>query len=118
MLPTIKECQCVCSQKESDDSLILDGEMSDTDAESEPINTELEEVEKFIDLINNITNNNDIDKRIDELDREIQLLRTQVFQLQEKIDDEFKMYKYNYYIGAVFSASFAVSFLCLRRLRV
>jgi hypothetical protein len=118
MLPTIKECGCVCSQKEKDDSLILDGEMSDTDDETEQIDTELEEVEKFIDLINDITNKNDIDKRIDELDREIQLLRTKVFQLQEKLDDELKIYKYNYYIGAVFSVSFAVSFLCLRRLRV
>lgn len=111
MLPTIKESACACSCKERDDSLILDGEMSDTE-----IDTEMAEVEKFVDNMNkHIDYTKTLDRRLNELDNEIKILRIQVFELQAKLDNELK---YNYYIGSVFSASFAVTLIFLRRIRL
>ena len=114
MLPTIKESACACSHKERDDSLILDGEMSDL--ETETIDTEMAEVEKFVDNMNkHIDYTKTLDRRLNELDNEIKILRTQVFELQAKLDNELK---YNYYIGSVFSVSFAVTLIFLRRMRL
>ena len=115
MSSTINEIACACSHKERDDGIILEGEMSDT----EDIDLSADaEVEKFIDSMNkHISNTKTLDKRINELDSEIKLLRSQVCQLQHKLDNELKIYRYNYYVGAAFSASFAVTFLYLRRLR-
>ena len=112
MLSTITERACVCSRKGLDDSIILEGEISD----AEDIDLTADgEVEKFIDSMNkHISNTKTLDKRIHEFDNEIKLLRTQVFQLQRKLDNGFK---YTYYLGAAFSASFAVTIICLRRLR-
>jgi hypothetical protein len=95
-----------------DDSIILEGEISD----AEDIDLTADgEVEKFIDSMNkHISNTKTLDKRIHEFDNEIKILRTQVFQLQRKLDNGFK---YTYYLGAAFSASFAVTIICLRRLR-
>ena len=115
MLPIINESACSCSHKQGDESIILEGEMSDT----EDIDLSADaEVEKFIDSMNkHISNTKTLDKRINELDSEIKLLRSQVCQLQHKLDNELKIYRYSYYVGAAFSASFAVTFLYFRRLR-
>jgi hypothetical protein len=70
-----------------DDSIILEGEISD----AEDIDLTADgEVEKFIDSMNkHISNTKTLDKRIHEFDNEIKLLRTQVFQLQRKLDNGF-----------------------------
>ena len=110
MLPIIKEI--TCSHKQGDESIILEGELSDTEDIDLCADTE---VEKFIDSMNkHIANTKTLDTRINEIDKEIKLLRTQVFQLQHKLDNELKRYRYNYYVGAAFSA---VTFVCLRRFR-
>ena len=122
MLSTINEIACSCSHKERDDSIILEGDISDTEPDPNDIDLSADaEVEKFIDSMNkHISNTKTLDKRINELDSEIKLLRSQVCQLQNKLqnklDNELKIYRYNYYVGAAFSASFAVTFLYLRRL--
>jgi len=115
MLSTINESACSCSHKERDDSIIIEGDISD----AEDIDLTADgEVEKFIDSMNkHISNTKTLDKRINELDSEIKLLQSQIFQIQNKLDNELKIYRYNYYVGAAFSASFAVTIICLRRLR-
>jgi len=119
MLSTINESACSCSHKERDDSIIIEGDISDTEPNPNDIDLSADaEVEKFIDSMNkHISNTKTLDKRINELDSEIKLLQSQIFQIQNKLDNELKIYRYNYYVGAAFSASFAVTFLYLRRLR-
>ena len=90
--------------KEDDQSIILEGEISDTDLDGE--------VDKFVDSMNtHIAISKSLGRRIDLLGEEIKTLHEKVKSLQEDLLRELKMYKNNQYMTLAFSASFVATML-------
>ena len=97
-------------KKEDDESIIIEGDTSDMDTDAESDAGLDAEVEQFVDSMNtHIDINKSLGRRIDEVDREFQLLRKKVSSLQTDL-------KYNQYVTLAFSASFVVTMLlCVKK---